>query len=142
MITRQLDKGDLGSGRSDIIGPVNGNIIEAKDYVIEIKGITRDELHVNLLAILIPSNQLTAITLAASTYYLLRFAEAMKKLRLKTLGCFAAEKDITITSTLGMPYLDAVVSETLCTHHPTRSASKSRVVAAGVQEIAEYLVLG
>ena len=125
MITRQLEKGDLGSGRPEIISSVIGNIIDAKEQAIESKGIIRDELHVNLLAMLMAGSQLTTTALAALTYYLLHFAKAMKKLRQEMLGCFAAEKVITIISTLGMPYLDAVVSETVSTHHPARSDSKS-----------------
>ena len=141
-ITRRLDKGDLGSGRSDIISPVIGNIIEAKDGATKSKGITRDELNVNLLAMLMAGSQLTTTALAASTYYLLRHPETMKKLQQEINTCFASEKDITITSTAGMPYLEAVVSETLRMHHPTPSDPKSRVVAAGGQEIAGYWVPG
>ena len=142
MITRRLDKGDLGSGRSDIISPVIGNIIDAKDGPSKSKGITRDELNVNLLAMLMAGSQLTTTALASSTYYLLRFPETLEKLKQEIQTSFATEKDITITSTLGVPYLEAVVSETLRMHHPTPSDPKSRVVAAGGQEIAGYMVPG
>ena len=142
MITRRLDKGDLGSGRSDIISPVIGNMIDPKDAATKSKGITRDELNINLLAMLMAGSQLTTTALAASTYYLITFPETMKKLKQEINTCFATEKDITITSTLGMPYLEAVVSETLRMHHPTPSDPKSRVVAAGGQQIAGYMVPG
>ena len=141
-VSRRLEKGDLGSGRSDIISPVIGNIIDPKDGATKSKGITRDELNVNLLAMLMAGSQLTTTALAASTYYLLTFPETMKKLKQEISTCFATEKDITITSTLGMPYLEAVVSETLRMHHPTPSDPKSRVVAAGGQQIAGYMVPG
>lgn len=141
-ISRRLAKGDLGSGRSDIISPVIGNIIEAKDGPGKVKGITRDELNVNLIAMLMAGSQLTTTALAAATYYLLRFPETMEKLKQEINTCFAAEKDITITSTLGMPYLEAVVQETLRMHHATPSDPKPRVVAAGGQEIAGYFVPG
>lgn len=141
-VTRRLEKGDLGSGRSDIISPVIGNIIDPKDGATKSKGITRDELNVNLLAMLMAGSQLTTTALAASTYYLLTFPETMKILKQEINSCFSTEKDITITSTLGMPYLEAVVSETLRMHHPTPSDPKSRVVAAGGQQIAGYMVPG
>ena len=141
-VTRRLEKGDLGSGRSDIISPVIGNIIDPKDAATKSKGITRDELNVNLLSMLMAGSQLTTTALAASTYYLLTFPETMKILKQEISTCFSAEKDITIASTLGMPYLEAVVSETLRMHHPTPSDPKSRVVAPGGQQIAGYMVPG
>ena len=142
MITRRLDKGDLGSGRSDIISPVIGNIIEAKDEATKSKGLTRDELNVNVLSMMLAGSQLATTALAASTYYLLRHSESMKKLKQEIYACFASENDITVASTLGKPYLEAVISETLRMHHPTPSDPKSRVVAAGGQEIAGHWVPG
>ena len=142
MITRRLSKGDLGSGRSDIISPVIGNIIEAKDGPTKSKGITRDELDVNLLAMLMAGSQLSTTALAASTYYLIRFPETMERLKQEIHSCFSSEKDITIVSTLGMPYLEAVVSETLRMHHATPSDPKPRVIPAGGLEVAGYMVPG
>ena len=141
-ITRRLEKGDLGNGRSDIISPVIGNIIEAKDQATVSKGITRDELNVNLLAMLMAGSQLTTTALASSTYYLLRRPEAMEKLKQEIHTAFTTEKDISIGSTAGLLYLEAVVTETLRMHHPTPSDPKSRVVASGGQEIAGYWVPG
>ncbi|CAD6593595.1 MAG: hypothetical protein ASARMPRED_007693 [Alectoria sarmentosa] len=142
MITRRLDKGDLGYGRSDIISPVIGNIIEAKDEATKSKGVTRDELNVNLLSMMLAGSQLATTALAASTYYLLRHPETMKKLKQEIYVSFASESDITVASTLGKPYMEAVISETLRMHHPTPSDPKSRVVAAGGQEIAGHWVPG
>ena len=141
-ITRRLEKGDLGNGRSDIISPVIGNIIEAKDQATVSKGITRDELNVNLLAMLMAGSQLTTTALASSTYYLLRRPEAMEKLKQEIHTAFTTDKDISIGSTAGLLYLEAVVTETLRMHHPTPSDPKSRVVASGGQEIAGYWVPG
>ncbi len=141
-ISRRLEKGDLGSGRSDIISPVIGNIIEAKDGPTTSKGITRDELHINLLAMLMAGSQLATTALAAATYYLLRHPETLEKLRHELHTSFATEKDITVASTQGQLYLEAVMSETLRMHHPTPSDPKPRVVAAGGQEIAGYWVPG
>ena len=141
-ITRRLEKRDLGFGRSDIISPVIGNIIEAKDGPTTSKGITRDELDVNLLSMLMAGSQLATTALATCTYYLIYNPETMKKLKNELHTSFRTEKDITVASTQGQLYLEAVISETLRMHHPTPSDPKPRVVAAGGQEIAGYWVPG
>ena len=141
-ITRRLEKGVLGSGKSDLVSPVIGNVIEAKDAPKKSKGVTRDELDVNLLSMLLAGSQLGTTALAAATYYLLRYPDSMKELRNEINSSFAKEQDITVASTQGLLYLEAVINETLRMHHPTPSDPKSRVVAAGGQSVAGYWVPG
>lgn len=106
--------GDLGSARSDFITPVVGKVNESKK-----NGITRKELNTNGLAIVIAGCQLPTVALAASTYLMLRYPNTLKELTREIRTNFDSEKDITISSTQNLPYLGAVINETLRIHHPT-----------------------
>lgn len=113
-ISRRLDMGDLGSSRSDFITPIVGRLDEKQQ-----KGITRKELNTNAVAIVIAGCQLTTVALATSTYLLMRYPETLKQLTNEIRESFESEADITISSTMNLPYLAAVINETLRIHHPT-----------------------
>ncbi|MCJ1436577.1 hypothetical protein MMC27_005957 [Xylographa pallens] len=113
-ITRRLEMGDLGASRSDFITPIVGRLDETQQ-----KGITRKELNTNGLAVVIAGCQLTTVALATSTYLLMRYPETLKQLTEEIRGSFNLEADITIPSTMNLPYLTAVINETLRIHHPT-----------------------
>ncbi len=113
-ITRRLDMGDLGPSRSDFITPIVGRLDETQT-----KGITRKELNTNGLAVVIAGCQLTTVALATSTYLLMRYPETLRQLTKEIRGSFESEADITIPSTMNLPYLSAVINETLRIHHPT-----------------------
>jgi cytochrome P450 len=113
-ISRRLEMGDLGPSRSDFITPIVGRLDESQQ-----KGITRKELNTNGLAVVIAGCQLTTVALATSTYLLMRYPETLKRLTKEVRESFKSEADITIQSTLNLPYLQAVINETLRIHHPT-----------------------
>ena len=113
-ITRRLEMGDLGSERSDFITPVVGKLDESKE-----RGITRKELNTNGLALVIAGCQLPTVALAASTYLMMRYPHTLKELIHEIRTSFESEKEITIPSTQNLPYLNAVINETLRIHHPT-----------------------
>ena len=114
MISRRLEMGDLGPSRSDFITPVVGRLDESQT-----KGITRKELNTNGLAVVIAGCQLTTVALATSTYLLLRYPKTLKLLTKEIRDSFESQTDITVTSTAKLPYLEAVINETLRIHHPT-----------------------
>ncbi|MCJ1282149.1 hypothetical protein MMC26_001472 [Xylographa opegraphella] len=113
-ISRRLEMGDLGTSRSDFITPIVGRLDETQQ-----KGITRKELNTNGLAVVIAGCQLTTVALATATYLLMRYPETLKQLTEEIRGSFNLESDITIPSTINLPYLAAVINETLRIHHPT-----------------------
>ena len=113
-ISRRLDMGDLGPSRSDFITPVVGRLDDSQT-----KGISRKELNTNGLAVVIAGCQLTTVALATSTYLLMRYPETLKRLSKEIRESFDSESDITISSTMKLPYLEAVINETLRIHHPT-----------------------
>ena len=113
-ITQRLEMGDLGPSRSDFITPVVGKLDESQTH-----GITRKELNTNGLAVVIAGCQLTTVALATSTYLLMRYPETLKLLSKEIRERFESEADISVASTMHLPYLEAVINETLRIHHPT-----------------------
>lgn len=116
-ISRRLARGDLTGVRSDLLTPLVGKLSEDGH-----KGsITKQELITNQLAFVIADCQLTTVALAASTFLLLRDASAAKwrVLADEVRSTFASDKLITVQSTQGLPYLEAVIQETMRLHHPT-----------------------
>lgn len=135
-ITRRLEMADLGPSRADFITPLVGRLDETQT-----KGITRKELNTNGLAIVIAGCQLTTVALATSTYLLLRYPNTLKQLVDEIHKRFEAEADITLQSTMELPYLAAVINETLRIHHPT-PINLPRVVPPEGQMINGHWVPG
>lgn len=94
------------------------------------KGITNAELISNGLSFVIAGTQLDTITLSTATYLLLRHRDAWDRLAEEIRGRFDTAEDITVRSTFGLPYLDAVISETLRIRHPT-PINLPRVIPSG-----------
>ena len=135
-ISRRLEMGDLGPSRSDFITPVVGRLDETQKT-----GITRKELNTNGLAVVIAGCQLPTVALATSTYLLMRYPETLKELTKEIRESFESETDITIFSTMKLPYLAAVINETLRIHHPT-PINLPRVVPPQGQMVGRYWVPG
>ena len=135
-ITRRLNMGDLGSGRSDFITPVIGNVDVTKKT-----SITRKELNTNGLAVVIAGCQLTTVALATSTYLLCAYPETLKHLTHEIRSRFESDVDINVASTQGLPYLAAVIDETLRIHHPT-PINLPRNVLPGGQMVHEDWIPG
>lgn len=114
LVTKRLEMGDLGAARSDFVSPVIGNINDSKE-----KGLTRNELNTHSLAVTIAGSQLPTVALATATYLLLRHPQKLTRLREEISASFETESGISVTTTASLPYLTAVLDETLRIHHPT-----------------------
>ena len=103
-----------GHSRSDFMTPVIGKISEHG------KGITKNEVLTNSLAVVIANSQLTTIALTAAVYLLLRSPRTLTRLteEIRTAN-FKSEADIKVATTQEFPYLNAVIDESLRIHHPT-----------------------
>ena len=128
-ISRRLEMGDLGPTRSDFITPVVGRLDETQQ-----KGITRKELNTNGLAMVIAGCQLPTVALATATYLLMRYPDTLALLSKEIRGSFNSEAEITVQSTMNLPYLTAVINETLRIHHPTPS-NLPRIIPPGGQVV-------
>ncbi|KAL6720905.1 hypothetical protein ACLMJK_000004 [Lecanora helva] len=135
-ISRRLDMGDLGPTRSDFITPIVGKLDETQT-----KGITRQELNTNGLAVVIAGCQLNTVALATSTYLLLRYPETLNQLTLEVRSSFHTEAEINAQTTLSKPYLTAVINETLRIHHPT-PVNLPRVIPPGGRIIDGHWIPG
>ncbi|PHH89659.1 hypothetical protein CDD83_5577 [Cordyceps sp. RAO-2017] len=125
-IDRRLARGDLTGVRSDFMTPVVGRIDDSGQ-----KGITKKELTTNGLAFVIADCQLTTVALSASIYLLLRNRPTWRRLADEVRRRFQTDDDITVHSTQGLPYLEAVINETLRLHHPTPISLPRSVPAEG-----------
>ncbi|KAK0647380.1 Averantin hydroxylase [Lasiodiplodia hormozganensis] len=134
LVTKRLEMGDLGMTRSDFVSPVIGNVKETKD-----KGITRDELNTHSLAVTIAGSQLPTVALATATYLLLRDPSKHERLRDEIRSSFQAEADINVASTAELPYLAAVIEETLRIHHPTPIALPRIIPPGGLQVDGQWI---
>ena len=85
--------------------------------------------------------QLTTVALATSTYLLMRYPETLKRLTTEIRESFESEADITIPSTMNLPYLVAVINESLRIHHPT-PINLPRIMPPEGQMIAGHWIPG
>jgi cytochrome P450 len=113
-VGKRLSLGETGNKRSDFLSAVMGRVGEAEG-----KGLTKTELEVNSLAMVIAGSQLTTVALTTATFLLLTNPATYDRLCKEIRTAFLREKDITITTTTSLPYLSAVINETLRIHHPT-----------------------
>ncbi len=115
-ISRRLARGDLTGVRSDLLTPLIGKLDETGG----VKGtITKAELTTNQLAFVIADCQLTTVALATATYLLLRDPPKWQRLVDEIRGRFSSDAEVTVQSTQGIAYLEAVINETMRFRHPT-----------------------
>ena len=137
MITRRLDIGKLAPGKSDLIDPVIGKVND------DLKnGVTRNEVDVNVISMLLAGCPLSTVVVTAATYFLLRYPETLSELTSEIRTKFQSEQDILVASINDMPYLDAVIMETLRIHHPTPSDPKPRAVGPEGQSVDGHWIPG
>ena len=133
MITRRLDLGKLGPGKCDLIDPIIGRVNEDPK-----NGVTRNEVEVVINSMLLAGCPLSTVVITAATYFLLRYPETLSQLTQEIRSKFYSEQDILVRSTDQLPYLEAVIMETLRIHHPTPSDPKPRAVGPGGQFVDDH----
>jgi cytochrome P450 len=84
------------------------------------RGVTKNEVLTNGLAFVIANSQLSTIAMTTATYLLLQYPQTLQHLAAEIRNSsFADISQIKVASTQSLPYLNAVISETLRLHHPT-----------------------
>ena len=114
-IERRLARGDLTGVRSDLLTPLVGKINENGQQ----RTITKSELVTNQLAFVIAACQLTTVALSTGSYFLMRDRTKWERLAEEIRSTFASDEAIAVQSTQDLPYLNAVVNETMRIRHPT-----------------------
>lgn len=105
-------------------------------------GVTRNEVDVNVISMLLAGCPLSTVVVTAATYFLLRYPETLTELTSEIRTKFQSEQHILVASINDMPYLDAVIMETLQIHHPTPSDPKPRAVGPEGQSVDGHWIPG
>lgn len=124
-LDRRMARKDAEEKRSDLLTPLVDRLDEGQRV-----GITKAEMMSNGLAFVIAGTQLNTNILSTATYLLLRHREKLERLVEEVRGRFADDSEITVQATHGLPYLDAIINETLRIRHPT-PINLPRVVQSG-----------
>ena len=105
------------------------------------RGMSRDEIDSTFSILALAGSETTATLLSGCTYYLLKNPAIYAKLTNEILTAFKDDSEITIDSTSRLPYLKAVLDESLRIYPPV-PAALNRVVAAPGDTISGYFVPG
>ncbi|MCJ1300839.1 hypothetical protein MMC08_003638, partial [Hypocenomyce scalaris] len=105
------------------------------------RGINRDEMDSNFDLFTIAGSETTATLLAGCTYHLLRNPGVLQRLNDEVRTGFSSAADITIAAANKLPYLLAVLEESLRMHPPV-PAGASRIVPPGGSTISGCWVPG
>ncbi|EZF74480.1 hypothetical protein H105_03818 [Trichophyton soudanense CBS 452.61] len=84
----------------------------------EEKGMTQDEIEANAQILIMAGSETTASALSGTLFYLLKSPAVMQKLRKEIESTFQHESDITMRSTQGLEYLNAVLQESMRVYPP------------------------
>ncbi|KAL8364717.1 hypothetical protein RB595_003818 [Gaeumannomyces hyphopodioides] len=105
------------------------------------KGMTRAELDGAAQVFVAAGSETTATALAVATSFLCESPAALAELTAEVRGAFARESDITLQSTAALPYLGAVIDESLRIGPPGPGAFP-RVVPDGGRVVCGRFVPG
>ena len=93
------------------------------------KGMSRAEMNVNAFSFSIAGSESSATALSAFTYYILTHANVYERLVAEIRGAFDTYEQIEIATITRLPYLNAVLQETLRIYPPV-AVTLPRVVPA------------
>ena len=110
---------------------------EKKDFVSyiprdkESKGMTDDEITENVGLFMVAGSETTATLLSGATYYLLTNPVTLNKLCNEVRNAFKSKSDITFSSVTRLPYLSAVIEESLRMYPPVPTTRPRRTLPEG-----------
>ena len=79
---------------------------------------TREEIVSNSGVLLVAGSETTATLLSGATYHLLTNSSALKKLQDEVRGAFQSADEMTLHSVGRLPYMEAVITESLRMYPP------------------------
>jgi hypothetical protein len=101
------------------------------------KGLTTGEIYANSCLMILAGSETSATCLSGAAYYLARTPEVRHKLTAEIRGHCASEAEITNSKVCSLPYLTAVIQETLRLYPPIPE-NLARVVPRGGSTVAGY----
>jgi cytochrome P450 len=124
-VSERLEK---GSERPDFMGVLLRNNEKAEEG----EGISRAEIDATFSILMAAGSETTATLLSGCMYLLQRNPEVREKLQVEVRGAFANEDEITVTKVNSLPYLLAVLEESLRYYPPVPIALGRRTPPEGV----------
>ena len=103
---------------------------------------TREEINASVPILLLGGSDSSALTSTAATFYCMQNPQAMKKLREEIDSAFASSADITVDTASSLPYLHAVLCETLRLFPAAPSAIPREVISGGVTICGQFVPEG
>lgn len=85
------------------------------------KGVSPEEMDANAAVFVLAGSETTAALLSGCTYYLLRNRDKYERLLREIRGAFSSLSEIQLTSLVDLPYLNAVLTETMRVYPPIPS---------------------
>ena len=110
---------------------------EKKDFMSYIlrqkdeKGISKEEIIVNAGLLIVAGSETTATLLSGATYFLLTNTAALDRVCKEVRSAFQNEGDITFTTVTRLPYLHAVLEESLRLYPPVPITQPRRTLPDG-----------
>lgn len=102
-------------------------------------GISREELYADSQIMIMAGSETSATLLAVTVYYLLRCPDKLAALVGEVRGAFSSEGELVFSAVSRLPYLNAVMEESLRIHPPL-PAGINRVVPEGGAIIDDQFV--
>jgi len=97
-----------------------------------------DDLYENAMTLVVAGSETTATLLTGTTYFLCRHPETLKKVQSEVRTAFKSDKDITVKAVNDLPYMIAVLSETLRVFPPSGFGMPRFISAEGGQMVAGH----
>ncbi|KAL2218231.1 benzoate 4-monooxygenase cytochrome P450 [Thermoascus aurantiacus ATCC 26904] len=95
------------------------------------KGMTKPEIEATVATLILAGSETTATLLCGCTFYLLKNPAVYRRLVDEIRGAFKDEKDIDLASLTKLPYLHAVLEESLRIYPPVPAMIPRRVPDSG-----------
>lgn len=129
-VSRRLDQ---GIDRPDFFTHILKNQESGKN------ALTKDEMDSNALLLLNAGSETTATTLSGTTWLLLKDPMRLAKATNEVRSTFKSQKEITMDSVAGLPYMIACLQEGL-RYYPPVPTGFPRIVPPGGDTISAYYI--
>ncbi|KAI5456837.1 cytochrome P450 [Mariannaea sp. PMI_226] len=101
--------------------------------------LTKREIVANATVLLVAGSETSATALSATLFYLTTNERELAKLAEEVRSYFKNESEITISGVQGLPYLNAVIEESLRLYPPGPSAFPRRIAKGGCSLLGQHV---